>query len=156
LYATEGLARLDNVFVDIIKGSNGTLYERLARARSESDTYDRAAESELILDLIPHFEKFVSELFGITEAVHSLALHHKELDPIYFVKRSFVQRRAVKGRTESEAALVDGAAVARELELHFEEPLTELAFARHVSRWLEAEHEHQDKLGIASTYALWA
>jgi hypothetical protein len=110
LYTTEGLVRLDCAFLDIIKGANQALYERLVQARSDGDTHDRAAESELICDLAPHLEQFVAELFRIAEPVRSLAVRHKELESIYFVKRSFVQRRAVKGRTESEAALIDGAA----------------------------------------------
>ena len=43
---------------------------------------------------------------------------HDALAPLYSVKRLFVQRRAVKGVTPEQAAAIDGAALARELETH--------------------------------------
>jgi hypothetical protein len=67
-----------------------------------------------------------------------------------------VQRRATKGKSAEEAATIDGASIARELARLLGEPLTELAFAHGVTKWLEAEAEHREALDLAARYALWA
>ena len=38
----------------------------------------------------------------------------------------------------------------------FGEPVSELNFARHVAKWLEAEEQHSGDLALAADYALWA
>ena len=40
--------------------------------------------------------------------MRALQARHDELAPLYSVKRLFVQRRAVKGVKEAEAAALDG------------------------------------------------
>ncbi len=69
----------------------------------------------------------------------------------------FVQRpRASAAPTADQAASIDGAAIAQELGKRIGEELTELAFATHVSQWLEAESEYELEIGLAARYAAWA
>ena len=84
------------------------LHDRLMTARREPDALDRKAESDLLVDLAPHLEDFVGELFGIAAEVRALQARHDELAPLYSVKRLFVQRRAVKEVKEADAAALDG------------------------------------------------
>ena len=109
-----------------------------------------------LLELAPHFEGFIAELFEITGAVSQLQRRHQDLAAIHEVKRTFVQRRAVKNKTAEDAAKVDGPSIAAKLAEAFTEPLNEINFARHVSNWLESEKKHSGELALAADYALWA
>jgi NADPH-dependent glutamate synthase beta subunit-like oxidoreductase/NAD(P)H-flavin reductase len=156
LYRREGLARIDAVFVAHLRAGDVDLHNRLMTARRDPGALEAKAESELIIALAPHLEDFIGDLFGIAPEITALQARHHQLAPLYAVKRLFVQRRAVKGVTAEQAAALDGPALAAALEAKFGEPLTELAFATHVARWLEAEAENKDALDLAASYAAWA
>ena len=156
LYERDGLVRLDQAFITELQESDVALHNRLMTARLDPDALDRKDESELLVDLAPHVEDFIGTLFGISAEIKALQQAHHELTPIYTVKRLFVQRRAVKGVSEEQAAAHDGAALAVSLEARFGEPLTERSFATHVDRWMAAEAEHAEALNEAARYAAWA
>jgi NADPH-dependent glutamate synthase beta subunit-like oxidoreductase/NAD(P)H-flavin reductase len=154
LYELSGLQKLDDVFLDFLGKADETLRERLEATRSLSA--DRKTEGELIIELAPHLEDFVGRLFGVEAELQSLQQRHNDLAPLYSVKRLFVQRRAVKGKTPEQAAEKDGAQLERELVALIDEPLTESAFAKHVSLWLTDEDRNKSQLETAAAYALWA
>ncbi len=156
LYRRDGLVRIDGLFVDHLAATDVDLHNRLVTARRDPDSLDEKALSELLVDVAPHVEDFVGNLFGIAAEVHDLQARHHELAPIYTVKRLFVQRRAVKGMTPDTAAEIDGEKLARDLETLMSEPLSEAAFARALTRWAEAEAEHAERLDLAARYAAWA
>ncbi len=156
LYRPDGLARVDALFVEHLRAGDIELHNRLMTARRDPGALEGKAESELIIDLAPHLEDFIGELFAIAPEIAALQARHHELAPLYAVKRLFVQRRAVKGVTAEAAAALDGPALAAALEAKFSEALTELAFASHVARWMEAEAEHKEALDLAARYAAWA
>ena len=156
LYAREGLARLDRHFLARLKERDAPLHEQLTRARSDPAALAPKEESALLLALAPHVEQFVARLFGIESEFEALAAEHHRLAPLYRVKRQFVQRKAMHRFAAREAAGFDGAALERELEEAFGEPFSELAFARHVSRWQENEAAHAMHLDSALRYAAWA
>src|SRR6202022_1338843 len=60
------------------------------------------------------------------------------------------------GVTAEQAAKYDGQALGAELEMLFDEPLTEQSFFTHVSKWLEAEKDHADHIHKAAQFAAWA
>jgi NADPH-dependent glutamate synthase beta subunit-like oxidoreductase/NAD(P)H-flavin reductase len=156
LYDRAGLERLDRAFLAFLKNADEELQGRLVQARLQGNVPDRKAQSQLLLELVAHLEDFIGDLFKIAVAVQSLRARHDELAALHTVKRSFVQRRATKGKSAEEAATIDGASIARELARLLGEPLTELAFAHGVTKWLEAEAEHREALDLAARYALWA
>ena len=125
-------------------------------ARSNPSSVPRKEQSELIIELAPHLEDFISELFRITWDVKELQASHDRLAPLYTIKRNFVQRKAVPKIPKEQAAALDGAAIGVDLERIFGEPLTELVFAEYVSRWLQAEAGHTAELDLAMHYAAWA
>jgi NADPH-dependent glutamate synthase beta subunit-like oxidoreductase/NAD(P)H-flavin reductase len=154
LYESSGLRKLDDVFLDFLGKADETLRGRLEATRAMSE--DRKTEGELMIELAPHLEDFVGRLFGIEAELQDLQQRHNELAPIYSVKRLFVQRRAVKGKTPAQAAEHDGARLESDLVALIGEPLTESAFARYVSLWLTDEDRNKSELETAAAYALWA
>ncbi len=148
LYRRDALARLDGVFLDQL---DPQLRQRVEEARATGLT--RKQNADLIVDLAPHVEDFIAELFGIAGEVRAHQARHSALEPLYALKRKFIQKKAISGVTESQAAAIDGPALARELESLFNEPLTEASFVEHVSKWLDSD---DPKLAIAQQYAAWA
>ena len=61
LYAQQGLARLDQVFLDDLRESNAALHTRLLTARTHPEVLALKQRSELIIELAPHVEDFVGE-----------------------------------------------------------------------------------------------
>ncbi|HSC96421.1 MAG TPA: FAD-dependent oxidoreductase [Burkholderiales bacterium] len=156
LYAREGLLRLDQRFLARLKEADAALHGELARARAEPAALAPKQESALLLALAPHLEQFMARLFGIEAEVRALAAEHHRLAPLYQVKRQFVQRKAMHRYPAREAAGFDGAALERELETAFGEPFSELAYARHVTKWQQDEAAHATHLDSALRYAAWA
>ena len=156
LYDREGLLKLDQRFLAELARDDAALHERFGRARSDPAALAVKQESELLLALAPHLDRFIARLFAIEAEVKALSARHLEVVPLYEIKRQFVQRKAMHGFKPQEAAALDGAALARELQRAFGEALTELAFARHVSEWQKNEAAHAAELEIALRYAAWA
>ncbi len=156
LYRREGLARLDEIFLEQIKAAHQELFRRLVDARLNPEALSRKQHSELTVDLAPHVEDFIGELFGIELEVRALQSRHNAWAPLYALKRRFVQQKAISGITKEQASAVNGPAVAAELESLFNEPLTEASFVEHVSRWLDNAQEHAAQLDAATQYARWA
>ena len=65
LYRRSGLVRLDAAFVAHLAAADAGLHDRLVTARRDPGALEREAESDLLVDLAPHLEDFVGELFGI-------------------------------------------------------------------------------------------
>jgi len=156
LYRQDGLARLDGVFLDQLASAHPALAQRLLDARANFSGLTRKQHSDLLVELAPHVEDFIGELFGVSAEVRALQAKHHALAPLYSLKRRFVQKKAISGVTKEQASAINGLAVAAELEALFNEPLTEASFVEHVSRWLDAEPEHQPQLQLAQQYAAWA
>jgi NADPH-dependent glutamate synthase beta subunit-like oxidoreductase/NAD(P)H-flavin reductase len=156
LYATDGLARVDALFVDAVREAEPALCDRLAAARSDPGALAQKDESALILALAPHVDRFVSRLFGNAEAVLALEQQHDALAPLYDVKRQFVQRKSAAKYKAPEAATFDGPAIESALATAFGEPFDELTYARHVTAWLKDEPANAERLDLAMRYAAWA
>ena len=149
LYHCEGLARLDRRFVDFLAMRNPDLHVRLLAARAAPDATADKAESDLIVELAPELEDFLGELFGIAAELDALAARHRTLDPLYSVKRLFVQRRAAKKHGPEQAAVFDGPALAAALEPLIGGELTELRFAKAVERWMKDEAPRTPRRSIS-------
>ncbi len=156
LYRTDGLRRLDEVFLQELSKSDDGLKDRLESARRDPGALADKQFSELIIALAPHLEDFIGHLFGIERELHDLQARHSVLAPLYSVKRRFVQRKALTGYTEERATEIDGLGLRAQLEMLTEAPFSELSYANHVNRWLETEVEHAHHLQVASQYAAWA
>ena len=155
-YRRDGLIRLDQVFLRELAQVDAELHGKLLAARQAAEPLAAKTESELLLALAPHLDDFIGQLFGIGAEVSALSARHHSLAPLYSVKRLFVQRKAMHKYKPDAAAGIDGPAVGKQLEELFGGPLTELAFASHVSQWQQDEAANADALELALQYAAWA
>jgi len=156
LYDRGGLIRLDGLFMAALEVADGELCRRLTTGRAAPDSLSRLEESELIMEVAPHLERFIGDLFGIGEELAVLRGEHDALAPIYEVRRNFVQRRALKKIKADEAAELDGDALTREMNALLGEPLTALAFSRKIIEWETDEDANGEALATAESYAAWA
>jgi NADPH-dependent glutamate synthase beta subunit-like oxidoreductase/NAD(P)H-flavin reductase len=155
LYERDGLVRLDAAFLDHLGAAESALRPQLEAARATS-SLDSRSESALILEIAPHLDDFLVELFGIQTEFRTLAARHHELAPLYSVKRQFVQRRAANKMKPEEAARLDGPALEAELKKHLDGRFDELTFAKKVTHWLADEAGHAVPLDLALKYSAWA
>src|SRR5712691_8992791 len=156
LHERDGLARLDAAFLDHLGAAESALRPQLEAARATA-SLDSKAESALILEIAPHLDDFLADLFGIQAEFRTLASRHHELAPLYSVKRQFVQRRAANKVKPEEAAKLDGPALEAELKKnHLDGRFDELTFAKKVTHWLADEAGHAVPLDLALKYSAWA
>jgi NADPH-dependent glutamate synthase beta subunit-like oxidoreductase/NAD(P)H-flavin reductase len=148
--------KVDLVFLARLQTCDAALAERLLAARANPEGVAAKDESNLLIDLGPHLESFIGELFGIEAELGQLAARTHALDPLYACKRLFVQRRAVKAFKPDELAAFDGAALLATLERQMAEPFSELTFARNVMAWEKTPENYKDELDTALRYAAWA
>ena len=169
LYTVEGAARIDALFVAHLADTDAALAARLAAARADPAGLAPRDESALLIDLAPHLEDFLGQLFGIGPALRALEARHHELAPLYAVKRQFVQRKAMNAYKAEAAEQFDGAALRARMEtligVHDDVASFELAFAQAVAGWQEETSDagapdaggaHADALDAAMRYAAWA
>ncbi|HMB75642.1 MAG TPA: FAD-dependent oxidoreductase, partial [Kiloniellaceae bacterium] len=156
LYSRAGIARIDGMFLQLLSDQDAPLHARLLDAREGGNGLSRKDRSDLMLDLAPHLEDFLGELFGVTAELRSLSEKHDALAPLYSVKRLFVQRQAAKKVKPADAEGLDGATLEADLEARFGEPVTELSFARHIGAWEADREANADALEVALDYAAWA
>src|ERR1700730_4316569 len=116
LYDREGLVSIDRAFVAHLAETDIGLHDRLITARRDPYAIELLDESSLLVDLAPHLEDFIGELFGIEAELRALQARHHELAPLYSVQRLFFQCRAVKGVKEADAVAIGGPGHVRELD----------------------------------------
>jgi NADPH-dependent glutamate synthase beta subunit-like oxidoreductase/NAD(P)H-flavin reductase len=163
LYSRDGLVRLDAAFLGRLAETDAALEARLVAARGNPSALVPKDESALLLELAPHLDAFLAELFDIRAEVAALAQRHLDLAPLFEVKRQFVQRKPVSGVPAAEAAAYDGAALTDAVAKAVGESVDkhdivgfELAFADAVTRWLAAGAAEQANVDLAVRYAAWA
>lgn len=156
LYSRTGLLKLDQAFLNFLQESDPDLFVRFGHARSHKDGLDAQEESNLLIEIAPWLDDFISKLFCIETEVQVLSTRHHELAPLYSCKRQFVQRRAMNKVSDEEISAVDGIALRKQLETEFKTPFSELAFATKVAEWLKDEEMNKQRLKMALLYAAWA
>jgi NADPH-dependent glutamate synthase beta subunit-like oxidoreductase/NAD(P)H-flavin reductase len=152
LASRDGLVRLDHRFLQTLAARDPALHQRLLAARATPDDLSAREESDLVVDAGPHLDDFLAALFDIEAQAQALAAATRALDPIHACKRLFVQRQAVKKYPDPSG--FDGPALGAALQAQMGEPLSELAFATHVSA-REAAGDTA-ALDLAMRYAAWA
>ncbi|MCW5622768.1 MAG: hypothetical protein KIS79_16785, partial [Burkholderiales bacterium] len=156
LYRREGLQRIDALFLQQLQTDSPQLAQQLIDARKDPELLARLERSQLLIALAPRLEAFVARLFDIEAEMEALAAGHAELAPLYSIKRTFVQRRAIAKIKPAEVEAVDGPALEAQLAASMGGAFSELGFARMVSAWLGDEPAHVQDLELAARYAAWA
>ena len=156
LYQRDGLLKIDAAFQSHLANADASLHGRLKTGRIDPLTLTKKDESALIIEMAPHLERFISQMFGIADEVMTLTGRHEVLGPLYAVKRQFVQRKAMSTYKADAAAAFDGVELESELSRLFGEHFSELAFATHVETWLTDEAANEKSIDLALRYAAWA
>jgi len=156
LYDVQALKKVDDAFLQSVQNLDKDLAQRLIAARQDPDALDHKAESDLLLASAPHVEAFLADLFGVEAELKTLSQRHIDLTPLYDCKRLFVQRRALKGKSQDDAEALDGARLEAGLAVKMGGALTQFSFAETVMGWLDDEAAHADDIQQALDYALWA
>jgi NADPH-dependent glutamate synthase beta subunit-like oxidoreductase/NAD(P)H-flavin reductase len=155
LYSPSGLGKVDQAFLTHLEKTDDSLHERLTSALA-TPAIDAKTEADLLVDLAPHLDDFLGQLFAIGSEINALAARQNALAPLFACKRLFVQRRAQKAMKPDQAEALDGTALETEITALFGGAWDELDFARHVMTWLDDEANHAASLDLATRYAAWA
>jgi NADPH-dependent glutamate synthase beta subunit-like oxidoreductase/NAD(P)H-flavin reductase len=157
LYTSEGLARLDVFFLKELQQKSPALAESLLAARAHPEMLSKLEESTLILAVAPLLEGFLATLFGIEKEAADLTQAHHDLMPLFEVRRTFVQRQAMKTYGKG-AHTFDGPGLWRDLAPHFPQKTedADLDFARAVLAWQAAPEGKETLLDTSLRYAAWA
>src|SRR5258708_19248784 len=83
LYRRDGLAKLDAAFIAHLQAADTALHNRLVTARRDPAALERKAESDLLVDVAPHLEDFIADLFGIPPEIRPLQPRPPPLPPTY-------------------------------------------------------------------------
>ncbi|MBK8324099.1 MAG: FAD-dependent oxidoreductase [Betaproteobacteria bacterium] len=156
LHDSAGLSRLDTRFLEILGQAESALRDRLVAARAAPGSLASREEADLLMAVAPVLEDFLADLFGIESDVDRLTAAHTEREPLFRVKRKFVQRRAMLKVKADEAATLDGPALEAELATLLGGRFEELAFAKAVLEWQADEALHAGALALAERYCAWA
>jgi NADPH-dependent glutamate synthase beta subunit-like oxidoreductase/NAD(P)H-flavin reductase len=156
LYRRAGLVKLDGIFLGKLAQENAGLHRRLLAARGNPDALQPLDASALILELAPRLEEFITELFGIMPEVDTLTRTHVRFDPLFEVKRLFVQRQAARQTLPADAAQFDGESLYKILLDKLGGEFDELSFARKILEWQADKEANAEILETARRYAAWA
>ncbi len=162
LYRRDGLVKLDAAFIAHLAAADIELHNRLLAARAEYSTISGKDHSQLLVDLAPHVEDFIGELFHIRNEISALAEAHNTLAPLYSCKRIFVQRKAAKMFGYEDVKMLSEEELLSAFSSHLKILESshifsfELAFAKLVMSWLDKEEEYKPQLELAARYAAWA
>ncbi len=156
LYDAERLRDLDGVFLEHLRAADPGLCDRLVSARADPQTLPDKEEADLLIAIGPHLDAFIAELFDIEDAAALLRGRHLELEPLFRVKRKFVQRRAMTKYKADVAEGFDGNALEAELAGLLGGRFEELPFSIRVLEWLKDEPAHAAALSVAERFCAWA
>ena len=90
----DGLARLDEQFVQTLHQQAPELCDALLAWREQRSTDDAATISDQLIEVARHLEKFIGQLFGIEDEMEALRARILGHNPVFVFKKMFVMRRA--------------------------------------------------------------
>lgn len=155
LYDLIGLKQIDAAFLDFLNGEDPALHDALIKARQNPSCHTDAQESALLTSLTPLLEVFLGDLFGIQAPLETLQKAINEKSIIFQIRRTFIQRRALKNITQENAKNLNGQELAEKLTPHVGAPsFSDLDFARWVQKAL-ADPALVEPLEWAEEYAAW-
>ena len=152
LYSTDGLKKIDDLFLNAVEKHSPNLLQELVCARNE-----KSGDTNLILELAHVLEEFICKIFCIESEVEVNRVLNEEFLSIYKCKRNFVQRYALKKFSSPETLSVKFEESFRKLKniLNLPGPtIDDSTFAKHVNEWMENPEEHSIALDVAAQYAV--
>ncbi len=157
LYNRQGLLKVERAFLDFLQDCNPEVSARYHHRRFHPHEIPLTsqADSDLIVELAPYVEDFLGELFNIKTEIAELQQKHHVLAPLFYVKRQFVQRLALRTYKLKDVQDIDGNSLRQSLHDIIGEFFTPLSLARHIQSWMEQAENHKDHLDLAARYAAW-
>lgn len=146
LFQADGLARLDQRFLDRLNDHDPAWHQLLLRYRRGEIT-DNPTVSELLLAVAPLLEAFIAELFDIDAELAETRATTLSHDPVMQFKQALVQKRARRYRKpiDSDFATLN-AWLQEQLDPELAEQDRELAVARYAEALLTDEENQSDEL----------
>lgn len=161
LYETNGLKKVDNIFLDWLykrdqasqKLHNLIVHKRTISHQVTQVLIDEQVKAELnsqeIIEIAKNLEIFLAELFGIKTELAEAKLKLNVLRQILQCRKTFIQKRVLKQEEISTAQLQETLATLREKGL--DDPDDEQKFASLTLEWLDQDEE--EALKAAAVYA---
>lgn len=153
LYSHEGLQRIDSVFGEYLQKQDSHLFALLEAHRCHPEG---PVDPDFLINLAPHVEDFVSDLFNIQMEIQDLQKKQSQLSPLFTVKRQFIQRHVLRALTLTDIDAFDSEAARKSLECFLGEAFSCLRYAEAVLSWSQDADAHQEELELAGKYAFWA
>ncbi len=154
LYETRGVEKIDSIFLGYLKQEDVNLYIQITESRDAGEIGEKEY-SNLIVNISPYVEKFIGELFSISNYIDSHKKICEEFDVIAKCKRLFVQRQAVKKYIKHDWQNFDYQENIRSIKKILGE-FSELNFALKVNQLLENKEENIELINLFEEFAAWA
>ena len=159
LFQQEGLEKLDREFLERLAQCDPSHHGQLLVYRAGGEL-SALQVSELLLAAGPVLEEFLSELFGIHDALERSRLHTLAHDPVFAFKKLFVQRRARRrllAKEEIEPFAELDAALDRALrQAGQNDSDRELAIAKWGQQLLADQQSNQDAIEMLTRWCIQA
>lgn len=151
LYTHGGLVKLDQAFQYHLNIIDPELCQTYLEARTQGQE-----NSDLLLQLAPHVEDFIGQLFNIGDDIKILQNKHHQLAFISQVKRLFVQRLAIRKYSPDVATTFNSTQLKQQLDNLIKEPVNQISLAKAISHWIQDETLYTHELDLAARYCAWA
>lgn len=142
----QDLDKVDNFFMTYLQEKNENLYIKLKNLKPFNLT--KKEENNLLINIAPYIENFISKVFYIESNVEKLHKKHKEFKPIFQFKRDFIQRKA------SNSEICKDPEQTREKLIKILGEFSEINLAYKIIDWIEKDEK--EKISLALSYAAWA
>ena len=110
LYSVDGLKKIDNKFLSVVKEKNLKLYEKLKTLRKTNSTYNPKNDFSFFKDLNPIFEDFISEIFPIKSQLNNINPKLIISNLFIFAKEILFKKRIINkldGYTHNDSEIDD-------------------------------------------------
>ena len=151
IYTLSGLKKIDLAFLNFISGIDNASYLYLLEIRKNHSLY----EAEKTILLSKYLERFLSEIFPIKNHLTTYIAQAKDFKKIYELKRTFVQKRALRKYNKEEARDFDIDQLSRDLGKNLSQTdkrFSMMLLTTEVLKWLKNENQYEKELDIAARY----
>lgn len=155
LYRTEGLVKLDRLFINYLSTKNYYACQKLQQYR-QNNKLSSEEYSKFIVEFAAYLDNFIAHLFDIEDELEQYERIHNEDAVIFKCKKAFVQKRATKLYSLQQIEEFDIQALRKYLKLplndcHFDERSLSII----VMNWLKDAEKYKEQLEQAAKFFAW-
>ncbi len=93
LYSSEGLSKIDSLFLNYLKEKENNLFHQIINARTEGK---KNFSSEELIEISQKLEKFIIEVFSIEKEIKKYRDQRDYSKKLYSIKRNFIHRYSLQ------------------------------------------------------------